>query len=409
MKDLKHIFIALLALLLSATSCCKRNHDEPPYNRVFLMYSLAYNNLAEAINANVDQLCKGNVPDKSSTDIVLVFNHSTAKAYDYKTITQPCIYRIYKDGETVVRDTLTRYSGDENFATNQMVYKVLTYVKENFKAKHYGMLFSSHATGWVPHAYATESLIELDALSAIDPTPSPELFCAPMFKSLGLQATPSGKMSDTYGIEVDDFAGAIPMHMDYIIFDACLMGCVECAWELRNKSDYLLFSPTEIVTRGMYYENMLERLFSTDEPDLQGICNDFYYKYTSSYMTATLVKCSEVENLTNVFVKLLKNHRSGFDNIDRSKVQAYFYDNSKPFYYDLRDAVEKMGATASELSEFDAALKKCVVLEKHTDSFMNRKLERICGLSLYLPIPGANWLNIFYSTLSWNDKVGLVD
>ena len=53
------------------------------------------------------------------------------------------------------------------------------------------------------------------------------------------------------GIEIADLPGAIPMHLDFIIMDACLMGCVEVAYELRDKCDILIFSPTEILSSGI--------------------------------------------------------------------------------------------------------------------------------------------------------------
>ena len=47
-------------------------------------------------------------------------------------------------------------------------------------------------------------------------------------------------------MEIDDLAKGLPDDLfDFILFDACYMASVECTYELRNKAEYILASPTE--------------------------------------------------------------------------------------------------------------------------------------------------------------------
>ena len=59
-----------------------------------------------------------------------------------------------------------------------------------------------------------------------------------MVKSIG-QSRHNGR---SYEIEIEDFAKAIPMKLDYILFDACLMGNLEIALNIAPYADYLVAS-----------------------------------------------------------------------------------------------------------------------------------------------------------------------
>jgi hypothetical protein len=62
-------------------------------------------------------------------------------------------------------------------------------------------------------------------------------------------------------MELADFANAIPYKLDFIIFDACFMGSVEVCYELKDKAEYIVASPTEILSPGFVYSSMMQHLF----------------------------------------------------------------------------------------------------------------------------------------------------
>ena len=61
----------------------------------------------------------------------------------------------------------------------------------------------------------------------------------PITKTFGIEQSLYG---GTLEMEITDLASAIPMHLKCIVFDACLLGGVEVAYELRNLCDKICFS-----------------------------------------------------------------------------------------------------------------------------------------------------------------------
>jgi len=58
--------------------------------------------------------------------------------------------------------------------------------------------------------------------------------------------------------------------------------------------------------------------------------------------------------------------------------------------------------------EFHEALDNCVLYRAATEKFMELAINEHCGLSMYLPYAGYDYLNTFYKTLEWNKATGLV-
>ena len=138
------------------------------------------------------------------------------------------------------------------------------------------MIFSSHATGYLPSGYYTNpngykfkksAMLRSRGIPApvpyIEPDFDPSL---PMVKSIGQdQVGPSnGRVS--YEMELADFAEAIPMKLDYILFDACLMGGIEVAYELRGKCGQVGFSQAEVLAEGFDYKKLTQHLLQREVP-----------------------------------------------------------------------------------------------------------------------------------------------
>ena len=361
------------------------------------MYAAAYSNLSSSIAEDVDDMCKGAIPHVGSGDILLVYSHHTASPYDYRTPTDPVLFRVYRDMEDKEhRDTLAIYPDTDVSSTPEVFHKVLSDVKEMFPARSYGLIFTSHAKGWVPVGYKENNYITLEAREND----------YPLTKWLGIESVTGS------GIDIKDFPDAIPMKLDFAVMDACLMGCVEFAYELRDKCRYIIFSPTEILSNGFVYTSMASRLLNTATPDLKQICADyhaFYMAQSGTYQSATitLVDCSKLEGLAAACSDIISAHREAMELVDRSKIQPYFY-NELHWFYDLRDTLVKMGAAASELSRLDAALDECVLYFATTPTFFGVKMTDVCGMSMYFPYPDKQELNNYYKTLSWNKATGLI-
>lgn len=405
MKRFNIIIIALAVAAAGLVSCgksCPESQRPQSYRQVFLYYMAGYNNLSSYLLENLSDLERGVLPSKSRDQAILVFSHTTKASYDYTTPNSPCLIQIYREKGRCVADTISVYPESMSSASASTLKTVLEDVRSLFPADSYGMLFSSHATGWLPEGYLNSS--------ARTSASSESLQSYPLTKSVGAQYNGSSRNSEE--IELSEFAAAIPMKLDYIIFDACLMGGIEVAWELRDVCDMLVFSPAEVIARGFIYQPISWNLFSGQTPDLGQICRDYFSYYDSQTgqmrsATVSLVDCRNLQPLADCFREILSQHRDMIP-FSRDKCQAYFYD-SKEYFFDLRDFASCLGATEAELDRLDDALAGCVAFHAETPTFFDLRLERCCGLSTYIPSEDFPVLNSFYKTLAWNSQTGLVE
>lgn len=397
-KHLQVLFsLASLLACLTSTSCGTK--DDPVidhFSHVAIYYGCGYNNLSADLESNiVDELASGEIPEKNDNKAMVAFCHNTAYPYDYSTANAPVLLRIYKDNGKAVIDTVETYPLMTISASASTLTSVLNDVKSRYKSDSYGLIFSSHASGWLPEGYKSPDS-EKTKISV---------------SSIGSQCR--GSASVTTEIDINDFANAIPYKLDYAILDCCLAGGIEVAWELRKVCEKIVFSPTEILASGYDYDNMAKRLFSTPS-DLEGICKDHFNKY--QYATTTLVDCSQIGCVAEAMQKIISAHNSELDllkctPVGKRTVQKYFYDEKYYIYfYDLRHTAVKIGATGSELAELDAALKKFVIAENHSEKFLeNLSLDNVCGVSMFIPHNDWPKLNSYYKGLGWNNVVKVVD
>ncbi|MDR1316080.1 MAG: hypothetical protein LBK13_04320, partial [Spirochaetales bacterium] len=139
----------------------------------------------------------------------------------------------------------------------------------------------SHATGWLPAGMS-------------DP--------APMLRSVILDR--STTESANY-MELAGFAAAIPYKLDFIVFDACFMGAIEVCCELKDKTDYLVASPAEVLSPGFVYSTMMRHLFRI-EADLTAVAKDFYGYFNAQSgllrsATVSVVRTAELDALADTF------------------------------------------------------------------------------------------------------------
>ncbi len=377
----------------SAHSTARREEmDGIGYKKVMIVYCEAYNNLTSDIQKNISQLTEGYLPAKNGDEALVIYEHSARYNIDWTTPTEPVIYQMYTHYGQVVRDTIKRYSADEISVSTKMVKDVLTTIKRTFPSSSYGLIYNSHASGWMPTGYEYGS-------GDATPTVSPSW--------IGAQY--NGSSSNSYSLNTAELAEAIPMHLDYIVFDCCLMGGVETTYEFRDKVDLIAASPTEVLSYGFNYYTMAERLLKSETPDVKGVCEDFYEKLaSSSYLTVGLYDCSKMDTLARACRKIFDAHPDAVLSVSPYRVQSYNY--TFRYHYDFRDIIEKMGASADELKEIDDILSELVLYKAATDTFIGTPInpDTFSGISMYLP--NQNWptLNGLYKDTLWNQATHLL-
>ena len=305
----------------------------------------------------------------------------------------------------------------------------LGFIQEHFPSQHYGMIFSSHGTGWLPRGYygktgTDEELIwtsagahtakedTIDAPEGAVPYIEPYQDDMPV-KSLGNEVVQTTSGTWAYEFEIYDFPNCVPMHLDYLLMDACLMGGIEVAYEFRHITDYIGFSAAEIPAEGFYYPGMVSHLLQPSPADPQAVCEEFYNSVqnrSGSAKTAVIsyIDCSKLEALGKVCLDLFEKYRDEIASINPTRVQK-FYRHNQHYFYDLRDILKNAGISYEDSKRFEAALNDCVLYEAHTPRVMNSvEIKTHCGFSMFLPCHGNNELREFYKKLAWNEATALV-
>lgn len=438
-KILSKTAVLLLAVAAGFTvSCCghRNDPDDGPdkWRNIMILYSAGFNNLSPYLAQNVEDLTKGFVPGKNDQDVLLVVSRRTLRnsSSNYKDETSPFLFRLYREQDAVVRDTLWSLPAGTTLVDKDVMRNFLTKIQDLFPAEHYGMLFSSHSSGWLPSGYyskpsAFDGRSGVRRLSGPIPAVIPDMD-APGFiltKSLGPEYYNIAGSSANYAHEMDiaDMAAAIPMHLDYLIFDTCLMGGVEVAYELKDVADKIGFSQAEVLAEGLDYRTVAGHLLQ-GTPDPEAVCRDYYLQYDAQsgvYRSATvsLVDCSRLDELAEACKPLFAKYRDAIRTLDKKLVQG-FGGSGKPWFFDLEDMLRQAGADAEERAVLRAALDRCVPYKATTGQYYSMfegtyggtvPVTAFCGLSMYLPgtSAGSDYLDNYYKTLSWNKDTGLVE
>ena len=412
MKKLKtyiYNMVCGMAVVMSLFSCTPDWQDEMemdfsrpsvnPGNRVvsqetrnvMLLYSAGFNSLTSYLTEDIEDLESGWLPGKNrNDDVVLVYSHFPESPGKYSVPSSPVLARLYAgpEGEAMA-DTLIVYDGSVVSSSPAQLNEVLSYVKDAFPAAGYGMVFSSHATGYLPVGFYQKpdsyiykgnvaTQMSLDGYGAVA-VPFVELSSdpgLPAVKSIGQDQVGAIGQRVSYEMDIADFAEAIPMELDYILFDACLMGGIEVAYELAGKCNLIAFSQAEVLAEGLNYSTITSHLIKEKEmTDMVSVCDDYFQQYdqkTGAYRSATisLVDCDKLEPVADVCREIFSAHREGLASIEPQKVQR-FYRSSYHWFYDLESIVTEAGATEEEIASLHNALDQCVLYKGHTPEFMS--------------------------------------
>ena len=449
MKIISTIVKAMTAALLLAAvgackvGACKKDNPDPevfdPNRRVLLFYECGFNNLGEYLETNMDSpekgLAGGYIP-KIGEDVILVYSRIPKSYYDTQRErpkpVESHLRRIYSRNGKIISDTLKTFDNSVMAADPSTLREVLSLVKESFPARGYGLVVSSHGSGWLPEGYYySPSEFEerhRDEVSGAAEAAAPQSVRTPRL------TVPEGNLAETdplYGkvrsigqeyikgeyfgkeMSVSEFAGAIPYRLDYILFDMCFTAGVEVVYGLKDKADYLGLSPAEVMGDGMFdYTKLTTFLLKGDEPDFEGLFKDSYEMYnkksgTDRSSTVNVIRTSGVDNLAAVCKNLIKEYSDTLAKAPTSEIQGYFRLN-RHYFYDLRDIFAKCGATENELRILDRAIRDCVIYKNATPRMISFAIETYSGFSMYLPCAGTELLDLYYKKEPWNDAVGLV-
>ena len=364
LKTMKHFSFYYALCIILLVSCNKDDiMDDTQPHRTVIVYMAADNDLSEDAWDNILQMQSG-YRDNNANLIVFIDPVDDS----------PHILQIAHGSYKKVK-TYPEFDSTDATRMNQ----VLTDIIGMYPAASYGLVLWSHGTSWLPAGIQLRSFGE-----------------------------DNGRHMDLGGT----LAAALPVKFDFILLDACLMGAVEVVYELRNKTDFIIASPTETLYPGFPYEQIVSELTHT-EPDLRKVAADYieFYNGISGILqsaSVSLINTGELEQLaaiTNQFIADLTFDTETFDRTSVQRLDVY----DEQYTFDFLDFMEKAFPDA-DIVPLKQQLGKTVLFEAHTLRFINEyDINTCCGLSCYIPHPHREDLNVYYQQLDWCKAAGFTN
>ena len=375
MKCYKHNLLLFLPVFCCLLSGCVKDRERVSYTpgRTVLVYLGTDNNFSNEVVEKINTL-KDNWDENINGNLFVYADAGTTNS--------PVLVHIYYNKRLGnVADTIEIYQA-ENSADPATLTRALNKVKEFCPAaSSYGLIVLSHGSGWLP---AEMSYPWISVRSVI--------------------LDQSTRATNNY-MEISDFANAIPYKLDFIVFDVCFMGSVEVCYELKDKADYVVASPAEVLVPGFAYSTMMQHLFAP-VPDVTAVARDFYEYYAdrASYATVSVMKTNELEGLATV-VKDITQQNTPLYNL--SGIQIFCFGAQK-IYSDLEDYFLKLSPENQD--KIQTALSQCVIYKACTPSYYSmatgvNPINTFSGLTVYIPQKAYTKANEEYGKLKWAKRI----
>ncbi|MDR1225874.1 MAG: hypothetical protein LBK47_03125 [Prevotellaceae bacterium] len=354
------ILVFIIALLCFS---CERNEIETPSLplRTVLVYMAADNNLYANAEEDINEMLAAGVPGNCNLIVYL----DTKNSY-------PQLLKIQNGKSTEVK----KYER-QNSASGEVLHTVIQDATSMFPAQDYGLILWSHGTGWLPPGI-------FDSLKS-----------RKILRSFGKDGN--------HEIGLIELAASIPASFEFIIFDACLMGSIEVLYQLRNKANTIIASPTETLVAGFPYDKIVPLLF-TPVCGYAEIAQEYmsYYKNKTGILqsaTIAVVDARQLEILAGMLREVVENN--SIMQPDKSFVQQYEIQDLVVFY-DLQDYLTQAVQDENSAVALKQQIARVVKYHDFTPYFLEElSIERSSGVGVYVSPSIDDDLDEHYKQLDW--------
>ena len=303
------------------------------------------------------------------------------------------------------------YTLNSQVATDpDVMEEVFADMQKEAPSDSYGLIFGSHATGWI--------------------------------KGTSFQARAFGD-DNGYNIDIPDLADVLKRSfpekkLDFVLFDACMMGTAEVGYELKEVTSHCIASVMETPVYGFPYDQILPYLY-TENIDYPAVCHEFmsFNKTNNLWGTCAVMDCSQMENLASAVKAKLSEWKDALSSVSMQNVQQYgaygWGRDYRYFSYDLLDFFRELGWKSGvknldlneAVSTVQSALNQAVIAKdclSGTDYEFDGVIvdeARFCGIGMYIPkeindyvpdnISWNNWNDYYKQSISWYHAAGWAD
>ena len=196
--------------------------------------------------ADIQEMLRANVPADGSLTVLVQTGGAKKWQLDGHPDGRNCLYRISGNSCQLLEATRRRSMGKPDSLS-----AFLEYGRKNYPADRYVLVLWGHGDG-----------------------PTGGVCFDELFRDDSL-------MLDEIAASLDDAARA-GQRMDAVIFDACMMNCVDLLYQLGDRTDYIVSSQESTLGSGGRYDLWLAGMVSAPEMDALEICARFAACYVST-------------------------------------------------------------------------------------------------------------------------------
>lgn len=418
MRTMKKWIYCLLVVFLAA--CSNEIPEQQPAKRsgrTVLAYLISNNqarSLETYLQDNVVDMytALGNMKESCT---LLVFYRPKVNG---SPLDNPTLMSFYTDGrgnvnnqpaltgENLTFEGVCQVAQKKQYTMSSQIATDPTVMEEVFKdmqtaapSDSYGVIFGSHGTGWI--------------------------------KGNSVQTKAFGDDSG-YHIDIPDLANVLKNSftdkLDFVLFDACMMGTTEVGYELKDIASHCVASVMETPLYGFPYAQILPYLYA-DSIDYSAVCHEFisFNKTNNLWGTCAAVDCSQMENLAEAVKSKLTEWEDALPSVSMENVQQYGVGGYRYFSYDVLDFFRELGRKSgvadtdlnTEIASVQTALNQAVIAKECIPNppsvYSDFKVDdtRFCGIGMYIPeaynpyvINKTSWNTYYESSIAWYRAAG---
>lgn len=416
----KWLYTLLVVVLAACSNEIPEQQPAKRSGRTVLAYLISNNKAG-----SLDTYLRDNVIDmyialgnmKESCTLLVFYRPYTGDT----PLSNPTLMSFYTDGRGNVNnqpvlsgDNLTfeavcqiaqkkEYTMNSQIATDPAVMKeVFTDMQIVAPSDSYGLILGSHASGWM--------------------------------KGNSVQSKAFGD-DDGYNIDIPDLADVLKNSfsekLDFVLFDACMMGTAEVGYELRETTSYCIASVMETPVYGFPYDQILPYLYS-ENVDYSAVCHEFisFNKIKDAWGTCAVMDCSQMENLASAVKAKLSEWEDALSSVSMQNVQQYGVGTFQYFSYDVLDFFRELGGKSgvaeTDLNEAISSIqtvldevviaKECIPNPSYPNTIFSVDETRFCGIGMYIPgeynpyvANKTAWNDYYKQFISWYHAAGWDD
>lgn len=419
---MKKWLYTLLVIVLAA--CSNEIPEQQPAKRsgrtvlAYLISNNAGTSLDSDLRNNVIDMYTALGNMKESCTLLVFYRPYT----DDTPLGKPTLMSFYADGRGNINnvaaltgaeltfDAVCRIAQKKEYTMNSQIAtdpavmeEVFTDMQTVAPSDSYGLILGSHASGWM--------------------------------KGTSVPTKAFGD-DDGYNIDIPDLANVLKKSfsekLDFVLFDACMMGNAEVGYELKDVTSHCIASVMETPVYGFPYDQILPYLYS-ENVDYSAVCHEFisFNKTKDVWGTCAVMDCSQMENLASAVKAKLSEWEDALFSVSMRNVQQYGVNNYKYFSYDVLDFFRELGGKSgvaeTDLNEAIASiqtvLNEAVIAKECIPNPSNSSFRvdeaRFCGIGMYIPkevndyvpdnISWNNWNDYYKQSISWYRAAGWAD